>query len=213
VMVALGLTERMRRGPGFLDVRPSDQVRWFVQDLVKAVEPLQERAALACKLVAEAPTLSQRCDLLHAFNTRPDESREPELELFDAETFNGLARDVALDTQASDAKELAVEANVFWLLQLMHDQLGQPAVLARCNERPVLRAVLQTPGTEVRGLTSGGVSLHLEPIVKIAGEGVLDALQALAQDDTALEADVRAALHKGLRDRPSEPPLAQPPAG
>jgi len=202
-MVVLALVSRMRRGPGFLDVRPSDHVRWFVQDLVTVVQPPERRVELACNLVADASTLSQRCDLLYAFNTLAGESRDPELELFDTDTFDRLARDLALDIHRSDAELLAGEANVLWLLQLMHTQLGQEAVLARCNEEPVLRAVVQTPGTEVRGFTDGRVALHIEPLLEIAGPDVLDALHALAEDGGALEADLRAALQKELRDRPT----------
>ena len=68
----------------------------------------------------------------------------------------------------------------------------------------MLRAVLQSIGTEVRPRTGHGVSLHVAPLVKIAGAEILDALQVLAGTDTELEPDVRAALQRELDDGPTE---------
>lgn len=201
----LRLSRRLSHGGGYLDVSGGNRVRWLVQDLVKTIQPLAERREVACQLVAEAPTLSQRLDMLYAFRTRPEGTRDPALELFDADTYDRLARELAIETQASPAEALAAEKEyVLWLLEVMHEQLGAGAVLAKCKEQPVLRAVLQSIGTAVRPRSGHGVSLHVAPLMKIAGTEVLDALQALTETDAELEPDVRAALEKELADGPTD---------
>ena len=203
----LGLQGRMSgSGGGYLDVSGADRVRWLVQDLVKTVQPLSERREVARTLVDDAPTLSQRMDLLYAFKARSDDAEDPDLALFDTATTDRLARQLATDTQACDAATLVAEGTyVFWLLGIMHEQLGADAVLAKCKEQPVvLRAMLQSIGTEVRPRTGHGVSLHVAPLVRIAGAEVLDALRVLAETDTDLEPGVRTALHKELDDGPTD---------
>ena len=87
----------------------------------------------------------------------------------------------------------------------MHEQLGEGAVLAKCKEQPVLlRAMLQSIGTRVRPRTGGRVSLHIAPLVRIAGAEVLDALRLLAETDSDLEPGVRTALQKELDDGPTD---------
>ena len=88
----LELQGRMSPGGGYLDVSGADRVRWLVQDLVKTVQPLSERREVARTLVDDAPTLSQRMDLLYAFKARSDDSKDPDLALFDTATTDRLER-------------------------------------------------------------------------------------------------------------------------
>ncbi|MEJ7787565.1 MAG: P-loop NTPase fold protein [Solirubrobacteraceae bacterium] len=213
-MVLLSLTSRVRRGSGFLDVDPADRMRWFVEDLVGTVESRDERYEVASELVAKAPTLSLRLDMLYAFSSGPNASRKPQVDVFENASYGRLAREIASEVKASSGEALATETGVLWLLQLTYESLGPAVVLAKCKELPVLRAVLQTTGTEVRPRASHGVALHLEPLMSIAGVGVLDVLGALAEDDTALQPDVRAALQNELAKQPrTEPPEAPSPTG
>lgn len=213
-IVLMGLIPRMKRGSGFLDVGPDSRIRWLVEDLVESAASEAERTEAACKLVREAPTLSLRLDMLYAFSKGPGAPRQPNVDLFDAATYSRLSQQLAAEVQASDAEVLAAENGVLWLLQLTHEALGPAAVLEKCKEPAVLRAVLQTTGTAVRPLADHGVGLHLEPLLAIAGTDVLDVLAALAEHDTALQPDVGAALQKELSKlRTSEPPGAPPVAG
>lgn len=201
-MVLLRVEPRVQSG-GFLDASGADQVRWLVEDLVKTSQPSDARAELAAKLVAEAPTLSQRLDMLYAFKVRSEEG-DRELALLPTEVYGRLAHHLALDVQAAAPEVLAAEKGVFWLLELMHEQLGAAAVLATCKSHAVLRAVLETPGTRVRPQTGDQrVSLHLKPLVAIAGEEVLDPLRLLAADgelEPRLEAALRTELDRGPTD-------------
>jgi hypothetical protein len=208
-IVLMELIPRLRRETGFLGVAPADRIRWLVGDLVESGVSDEKRTDVACKLVREATTLSLRLDMLHEFSKDP--AREPRLDLFDAPTYSRLARELAEDVQASDADVLTAETGVFRLLSLMHEALGPAAVLKKCTEPPVLRAVLQTKGTEVRGRARLGVALHLEPLIAIAGPDVVDVLTDLAEQDTELPADLRAALDNELvKHQQHEPPEGSP---
>jgi hypothetical protein len=72
-------------------------------------------------------------------------------------------------------------------------------VLERLREQPILTAILEQDGTEVRPRSDGRVSLDLRPLVGLAGEGIIEALRVLAETSDCLAEDVHAALAQAVQ--------------
>jgi type II secretory pathway predicted ATPase ExeA len=196
--VALSLIPRIPQGRGFFAVEPTRHVVWFVEDLVKSVEPPESRVAVARRIVEQAPTLSLRLELLYRFRVPIDEpSNEPDLDLLDTAAVQALQDDLASEVDVATAEALAGERDVFFLLTLLGEVSGADAVLKRLQERPVLRKVLESPGTSVRPIADG-ISLHLEPLIELAGEAILEPLRGIAERDAELDDELRVALMAAL---------------
>ena len=196
----LGQCHRLAGRPRGFEIDPTQRAIWLVDDLLETGPPAEERLGIERRLIIAAPTLSLRMQLLYRYRKRAeDESKKAELELLDADTFAELATKLVEQVAACPSAELAGERNLLWMLGLIHEVSGQAAALDRLREQPILTAVLEQPGTEVRPLSDGRVSLDVRLLVKLAGEGVIEALKSLAEVPGALEPNVEAALRHTLR--------------
>lgn len=202
-LVLLRAIGRIGRGPEFFDVEPARRAMWFVEDLLARLAHT-ERVTAARRIIDDAPTLSLRAQLLYRLRVPPDEpSQEPRLDILDSDDFHDLRSRLAADIRA-DAQALIDEDLPFWLVQLVGEADGFEAALAVLRPRGVLRAVVEGSGTSLRPLSSGGISLHLKPLVDAAGEPVLDLLRELADDGT-LAADLASELRAVLERAPDDP--------
>ncbi len=197
-LVVLALSPRLRPRPRALELDPSRRALWLVDDLLETSHPPEARKQLMQKLIADAPTLSLRVQLLYRYRTRSQDSPKPQLELLDETTFARMAARLAEQVVASPIAELAAEADLLWVLGLVHEASGQKKVMELLKKPVLLAAVLEQVGTEVRPQSDGGVSINVLPMVRIAGEGVIEALQALAQTPGSLDPSVRTAVQHAL---------------
>jgi hypothetical protein len=196
--VVLALSPRLRPRPRALELDPTRRALWLVDDLLETRHPPEARKELMQQLVAEAPTLSLCVQLLYRYRARSEDAQRPQLELLDETTFAELAAQLAEQVIACPTAELATEANLLWLFGLVQDASGQEAALDLLKAPELLAAVLEQVGTEVRPQSDGGVSINIQPLVRIAGEGVIEALQALAQAPGPLDPSVHTALQRAL---------------
>lgn len=199
-LAVLGQSHRLVGQGRALEVDPTQRAIWLVDDLLETVQAADERLSIERRLIAGAPTLSLRMELLYRYRKRAEDgAKKLQLELLDGDTFAELASKLAEQVAACPSVELAGERSLLWLLGLIHEVSGQAGALERLNEQAILTAVLEQPGTEVRPLGDGRVSLDVGLLVKLAGEDVLQTLESLAEVPSALEPDVQAALRHTLR--------------
>jgi hypothetical protein len=198
-LALLGLSHRLIGRPRGVEIDPTQRAIWLVDDLLETAQT-DERLTTERSLVTMAPTLSLQVQLLYRYRKRDeDATQNPEVELLDADTFAQLAAQLAEQIASCPAADLLAEQNLLWLLGLVQETSGQAAALERLKEPSILTAVLEQSGTEVRPLTDGGMSLDIQPLVRLAGPDVLEALRALAESPSILAADVHAALTGALR--------------
>jgi len=196
----LDLGARMRRPAQPFEADDNRRITWVVEDLLELL-PLAERVAAAQTLIAQGPTLSLRVHMLYRFRSVPDkETRQPQLELLEPAAFNEAQRTLVEDLLSRKADELLEEDYLLWLLGEVTLVEGQPAALKVLGNRALLLAVLTTSGTRVRPCTDNRISFNIEPLVEIAGDEVVDLLQALEREDE-LGPDDREALSNALIDR------------
>lgn len=204
-LVLLDVAPRVPRRPGGFDVEPERKVMWLVEALVEGLSTRTEKVDTATSLVDQAPTLSLRVSLLYRFRTPPDgPSRSPELDLFDAEAFGKLVRQLATTVRTTPPEDLLDEPNALWLLSELGQVDGASAVIAQLRHAPLLAKVLSLGGTRVHPLTAGGVALYLDPLIEMAGEEVVPLLEDLATTDL-LDPNIAAALKRELERRDSTP--------
>jgi len=196
--VVLALSPRLRPRPRALELDPTRRALWLVDDLLETRHPPEARKELMQQLVAQAPTLSLRVQLLYRYRARSEDAQRPQLELLDETTFAELAALLTKQVIACPTAELATEANLLWLFGLVQEASGQEAALDLLKAPELLAAVLEQVGTEVRPQSDGGVSINVQPLVRIAGEGIIEALQALAQAPGPLDPSVHTALRHAL---------------
>jgi hypothetical protein len=194
---------------GLLDVSPQRQAMWFIEALVAQLPSVSARASAAGTLIEQAPTLSLRFELLYRFRVPPDgPSKAPELDLLRGKEFAQLERGLAEATLQVDDEQLAAERNVYFLLDVVRDVAGPRRVLERLRAEPVLRAVLETPGTRVRPVTDGGPTIDIEALVRLAGKPVLTLLREIARPPSPLTEEVRIVVLAALaafRAKPRRP--------
>ena len=200
-LVVLDLIPRLAEPRQFFEVDPVRRVVWFVEDLLESVGSSAARADVACRIVEQAPTLSLRQELLYRFRLPPAPSDNPALDLLSTEVYEELRSAICEEVLRADATELAGEANVLWLVELVHEVAGEKAAFCRLADRPVLRATLTQAGTRGRPRSDGGVRLHLEPLAKLGGHAVVPLLEQLLAEDDQLDDAVRDALPKRCRTR------------
>lgn len=184
---------------GLLDVSPQRQAMWFIETLIAQLPSVAARAEAARTLIEQAPTLSLRFELLYRFRIPPDgPSKAPELDLLGGKEFTQLERGLAEAVLQADDERLAGERNVYFLLDVVRDVAGPLRVLERLRAESVLRAVLETPGTRVRPVTDGGLSIDVATLVHLAGRPVLPLLREIARPPSPLTDEVRIALLQAL---------------
>jgi hypothetical protein len=198
-LAVLSLSPRLRPRPGALELDPTRRALWLVDDLLETRHPPEARKELMRQIVAEAPTLSLRVQLLYRYRARSEDVQRPQLELLDETTFAELAALLAEQVIVCPIAELATQANLLWLFGLVQEASGQETALDLLKEPELLAAVLEQVGTEVRPQSDGGVSINVQPLVRIAGEGIIEALQDAADSPAPLDGSVRTALKEALR--------------
>ena len=198
-LVLLSQSHRLVARPRGFEVDPTRRAIWLVDELV-ASQPREERLRIAQELIDEAPTFSLQAQLLYRYRKRPaDSASEPEIEVLETEAFDRLATRLVEQLTASPPADIAREQSLLFLLGLVHETSGQASVLKLLKQPPILSAVLEQTGTEVRPLGDFGVSLDIRPLVKIAGEDVIETLETLAKLPESLEPNIQAALGETLR--------------
>lgn len=205
-LVLLHAIPRMSDRHGFLEVPAERRAIWLVRALVKTV-PNDRRREAAVELIDRAPTFPLRLQLLWSFRAADDENEPPrdrDLEILAAEEHAEVQRRLARDILRTPAKELADATWPFWLVSVVSEAQGVDVALGMLREPRLLKAVLESPGTELRPLSGGGVSLYLKPLVDIAGEPVLELLRDLS-DSGQLGQDLNDALVAALDREPESP--------
>jgi hypothetical protein len=185
-------------GPFELD--PSRRAMFVVDALIQRLETAQQRLAAARELVLGAPTLSLQVELLYRYRSRPEDARDADVEFLDETAAEEIAQTLAARIQQLTSDALAAERNLFWILGLLQETDGQPAVLARLKDDRVLVAVLQSSGTSFRPHTDGQVSFNLGELVKLGGSGVLQRLREFVDQPSGLDESSIGALRRALAD-------------
>lgn len=197
-LVLLDVVPRVPPRPGFFDVDPERKVIWLVESLVERLGAPPQRAEVARALVERAPSLSLRMSLLYRFRVPPDgPSKSPDLDLLDDAAFDELIREIADAVRNAPLEALLGEPKALWLITELGQVDGRESVIERLRHGPLLANMLTLTGTRVRPLTDGGVALHIEPLVELAGDDVLPLLAELQTSDL-LDAQTAAALKREL---------------
>jgi hypothetical protein len=136
--VALDAVPRLVGHTRGFDLNPARRTRWVVEDLVESVPDIEMRAAAAREIVARAPTLSERHDLLYKFRRSGEPSKSPGLGLLDEQAFKELEAALSEAVVNADGDALARERDVLWLVATVRDASGRPAALARLSDQRVL---------------------------------------------------------------------------
>jgi hypothetical protein len=131
-------------------------------------------------------------------------SRDEDLKVLSADQYAQAEARLAEDVRATPVEELGQGAWAFSLVSVVGRSLGPEATLGVLRVPELLAAVLESPGTELRPLTDGGVSLRLQPLVEIAGEQVVELLHDLVESGL-LTPDVNDALVTALERQPEKP--------
>ncbi len=197
-LVVLDVIPRLAERRQLFDPDAERRAVWFVEDLVENLASVSARADVARRIVEQAPTLSLRLDLLYRFRSPPEGSDNPKLDVLDTEVFEELRSEICQEVVDADPTKLAEQEQVLWLVDVVHDVAGQEAALRRLSDRAVLRATLAQEGSRVRPLSSGGLNLHLEPLIELAGQGIIPLLEELVTDDDQLDNELRVALRRAL---------------
>ncbi len=214
--VIMGLIPRIPAPRSFLGADPERASRALVVSLVEGIKDAPRRADSAQAVVRQAPDLSSRVSLFYRFRLPADEqSDRPRLDLIAPPEFQELQREIAELVMQAESERLASERQPLSLMQIVHDTLGTESVLRRLADPEVLAAVVSVVGSRFHPRTSNGVSIHLEPLVEIAGEDVIALLADLEANHGYLNSDLRIALGNALRERERStfaPPTTEPEA-
>ncbi|MBK5232185.1 MAG: AAA family ATPase [Thermoleophilia bacterium] len=175
----------------------------LIEKLFERLPDHEARVESALRAIDASPNLTVKAELFRRWRLPADgPSSRPELDLFTGDVFEDLESQIADEVVAAD---LSGEKNAFWVLGFVEHQKGSEAVLQKLKEPGVLAAALCSYNTELRPLSSGGATFHLEKLVERAGPDVLDLVRDFVESGEGLTDDEFAGLKGALKGYEHKP--------